>query len=469
MPQRPSSRFRRREFLASLAAGSAGLVGMAKRGFASSSGRSLLAGEGVVDSTPPLGIEMGGFHRPPGKERRVEGIRRPTAVRGLMLAHGDSEAAILSIDIATVSEEFAHRVQQSVAAKTGISAENVRVCATHTHSMPALNYLRQWGAVPVDYMNELEKKCVEAVVLAKGDLAPAKLSLGKSRAVGANFNRTTKDYQTDEQFGPNSSDESRWLDTMLHVLHFDRPGERRDLLWYHFSAHAVCFADEQAGPDWPGAVAQLIKEKFDLSPSYLQGHAGDVNPGDSDPWRGDIDDTTRGVFDAFCRAMQSLQPVDVDRLESLTRPFQVPLDLALFRSWLAQYREDPKKCVGGPWVDAGFAADWYRGNADRDLSRSHWPIALSAIRLGPIALAFHPAELYSVYGLTIRRDCPLADTLVVGYADGIIGYLPDPNAYRAGEYSALTVPKILDIPPFTPTAAREMTAAMHGILVDLAG
>jgi neutral ceramidase len=81
------------------------------------------------------------------------------------------------------------------------------------------------------------------------------------------------------------------------------------------------------------------------------------------------------------------------------------------------------------------------------------------MRLGDVGFVFHPAELYSCYGLTIRRDSPLPDTLVVGYTDHIIGYLPDPNAYKAGEYSAMTVPKILDFPPFTPTAAREMTAA----------
>ena len=38
----------------------------------------------------------------------------------------------------------------------------------------------------------------------------------------------------------------------------------------------------------------------------------------------------------------------------------------------------------------------------------------------------------------------------MGYTDHCIGYLPDPNAYKAGEYSAITVPKIIDFPPFTP-------------------
>ena len=461
-------RVRRREFLASVAAGSAGLL-LPRRAWADQPAGELLAGEGVVDTTPPLGIELGGFHRAPGNERRVEGIRQSTAARALVLKLGDTEAAILSVDIATVSDKFTRRVQDRVASQTGIPAKNVRVCATHTHSMPALNYLRQWGAIPVDYMNDLEAKCAEAVALARQDTAPARVSLGKSRAVGANSNRTTKACKTDEHFTADSTDEERWLDTMVHALLFERSGGRKNLLWYHFSAHAVCFADEQAGPDWPGTVAARVQDKFSLSPSFLQGHAGDVNPGDGEPWRGDIDKTTNGVFDALCRAMEAMEPVQVDRLVSRSEPFQVPLDMVLFESWREQYRNDPASCVRGHWVDKGFAEDWYRGNANRDLADSHLPITLSALQLGPLGMAFHPGEMYSVYGLTIRRDSPLANTLVIGYADDIIGYLPDPNAYKAGEYSAITVPKICDIPPYQPNVGRDVTAAILQLLRGTVG
>ena len=110
-------------------------------------------------------------------------------------------------------------------------------------------------------------------------------------------------------------------------------------------------------------------------------------------------------------------------------------------------------------VDAGFAADWYQGYVQRDLSQTNLPIPLSVMQLGDVGLVFHPGELYSCYGLTIQRDSPLADTLVVGYTDDCFGYLPDPNAYKAAEYSAVTVPKIIDLPPFTPTSARTLAAA----------
>ncbi len=417
----------------------------------------LLAGEGVVDITPPLGIEMGGFHRPPGKERRIKSIRQPAAVRALVVQFGETQVAICSLDVAAVGQEMAVRVRNEVARQTGIPASNVRVCATHTHSMPGFCFLRQWGAIPKEFMAVVEQRTVEAVRQAKDDLGAAEVALGKCRVTGGNHNRTSKICKTDERFTQNSTDDDRWLDTTLHALLFRRAG-KRTLLWYHFSAHAVCFADEAAGPDWPGMVADLVWKNEKLEPSFLQGHCGDVNPGDGSDWRGEAHQTVQAIYPALRKAIASAAPVRVDHLRTLREEFPVPLNIALLKSWLQQYQKGPEKCVKGPWVDAGFAADWFRANAKRDLSRTHLPSTLSAVQLGEVALLFHPSELYSFYGLAIRRDSPSRNTLVVGYTDGMVGYLCDPKAYQAGEYAAVTVLKILDYPPFTPTTARKMTA-----------
>jgi hypothetical protein len=449
------------------AAGAAALAAAPPWTIAAEGNGRLLAGEGVVDITPPLGIEMGGFHRAPGNERRIKGNRQPTAARALVLRMGDTEVAICSLDAAGIGKDMASRIRNQVAQQVGIPAENVRVCATHTHSMPCFCYLRQWGALPVDYMAVLEKKTVEAVCLAKADVAPAEVSLGKSHTKGGNHNRTTKTFKTDDLFGKDSGDNERWLDTAVHALLFHRPGGKRTLLWYHFSAHSVCYADDIAGPDWPGEVADLVRKNEKLEASFLQGHIGDVNPGDGRDWRGEIKQSVQAIYPAVRQAIQAARPVKIETLKTARREFLLPLDIALLKEWLARFEKDPAKCAGGEWVDAGFAADWFRGNAKRKLSDTHLPITMSAIGLGPIGMFFHPSELYSCYGLTIRRDSPFADTLVVGYADDIIGYLPDPNAYKAGEYAAVVVPKILDYPPFTPTAAREFTAAGVRLLKEL--
>ncbi len=412
---------------------------------------------------------MGGFHRPPSNLRLITGIRQPASARALVLACGDTQAAIVSLDMLDVPYDFTGRVQAEVERQTGIPAAHVRVCATHSHSMPAFQFSHQWGAVPGEYMATVEKKIVEACRVAKEDLAPAEVCLGKARAVGGNFNRTTKNFKTDAEFTKDSTEDQRWLDTMLHVLRFDRPGGRRSLLWYHFSNHPVCFRDSQAGPDWPGMVATRVAEKQKVMPVFLQGHAGDVNPGDGKIWIGEAEPTTTAVCEALGRALDGAKPVKVDALRVAVEPCGLPLDMALFKTWLEEYRKDPAACKSGPWVDAGFAAAWFESAAKQDLNQTHLPITLAAMRLGEVGLIFHPAELYSYYGLAIRRDSPLADTLVVGYTDGTIGYAPDVNAYKAGEYAAVVVPKILDYPPFIPTATQTMTASALGLLAKVAG
>ena len=459
----------RRSFLKSSALGAVALAWPARSGLAAAGNPGLEAGEGVVDTTPPLGIEMAGFHRAAGNERRITGIRGPTAARALLLRVGDAQVAVVSLDITAVSGAMTSRIQQRISQQLGIPPANIRICATHTHSMPAFCYLRQWGAVSPEYMASVETAVVRAVELAKADIAPAALHLGKSPAPGASNNRTTKTWKTEDQFTKDSTDDDRWLDTMVHVLHFERGEGKRNLLWYHFSAHPVCYQDDKAGPDWPGMVDDLVRQKHNITPSYLQGHCGDVNAGDATHWIGSVENTAQPVAAAISQALDKARRVSADELRIDTQPIALPLDMTLFGQWLDEYRKDPSKCNTGPWVDAGFAEDWYQNSVTRDTSQKQLSVPLSVLQLGDVGMVFHPAELYSCYGLMIRRDSPLPDTLVVGYADDIVGYLPDPNAYKAGEYSATTVPKILDLPPFLPTTARTLTAAATARLNKLVG
>jgi len=416
------------------------------------------AGMGVVDTSPPPGIELAGFHRAPGKERRVTGIRHPTAARALVLRHGETAAAIVSLDVLAVSREFARQTALRVARQVGIPAGHVRLCATHTHSMPSFRYLRQWGAMPAEYMAEVQEKIVRAVAAARDDLAPAEVLLGRHRVAGGNFNRTTSTWKTDAQFGPDSTDEERWLDTMLTALLFERAGGKGDFVWYHFSAHPVCYTDGNAGPDWPALVDEKVRNDHKLTPSFLQGHCGDVNPGDGDPWLGEPDQVAGAVCAGIDAALDAARPIEGGGLWCESAEVELPLDVALFRQRLDAYRADPSKCNRGSYVDERFAADWAESAARWDPERTTLAAPISALRLGRLGLLFHPAELYSFYGLAIGRDSPLDPTLAVGYTDAMVGYLPDPNAYKREEYAALTVPGILDLPPFTPLAARHFAA-----------
>jgi len=431
-------------------------------------GEDLRAGEGSADITPPVGTELAGFHKAPGQERRSKGVRQPSSARVLILSTPRQEFALVSLDLCGISQEIGRAVKAEVAREASLRPENVHLCATHTHSMPTLRRFRQWGGLPSDYAAVVSKRIVEAAVQARRDLAPARLRLGKARVSGGNFNRTTKTWKTDELFGKESTEQERWLDTTLQALVFTRGEGRRPLVWYHFSAHPVCYTDADTGPDWPGLVADALRSSDGISPSYLQGHCGDVNPGSGTPWLGDPQKTAEAIASALRRAISSARPVPTTPVRHVAGEFEVPLDLAKERALLDQYRADPSKCTKGEWVDAGFSREWSEVASKWDPSRTAYRTPMSALRLGDVALLFHSGELYSAYGLALRRDSPFADTLLVGYTDDLIGYVPDPKAYEAGEYAATVVPKIMDLPRFQPGVGRAFSETALGLLRKLA-
>lgn len=462
------SQLNRRKFLVASAGTAALGLASASRLSAAAPAVRFQAGEGTVDTTPPLGIELAGFHRSPDNLRKITGIRQPTAVRALAVRAGETTFVLLSLDIIAVSLEMTGRIKAEIQRRYSISPDHVRVCATHSHSTPSFVYLRQWGAVPEDYQKTVEAKAVEAVKLALDDLADAALYVGKSPSVGANFNRTVPTWKTDRDFTAESTDDERWLDTLVHVLRFERTGDKPDLLWYHFSAHTVCYTDTLAGPDWPGLVDELVRKDYKVTPSFLQGHCGDVNPGDGSPWIGDPHKTSANVYKAFRAAMESAVRVTPDAVRLQAKSVPLPLDLELFRSWQEEYRKAPEKCVSGPWVDAGFAKDWYEGSQKWDSKQTTFACPISVIQLGELGLVFHPAELFSYYGLAVRHHSPLPHTVCVGYAESCIGYLTDPKAYQSGEYAAVVVPKILDIPPFKPDSARIVREQLSDLIKQTA-
>ena len=426
----------------------------------------LLVGQASVDTTPPHGIELAGFHRPPGNPRLVTGSREPAVARVIVFEKGPVKAAVVALDIIAVSAAFAHRFARAVEERIGIPADHVRVCATHTHSMPTFLSLRQWGAVSEDYQSLVGQRGLEAVERAWQDRSTARLLVGSHRVEGGNSNRTVKpgEWRTDAEFAPASDDSQRWLDTLLHALVFERAGGKPPIIAYHFSAHPVCFHDTLSGPDWVGLVADHCRRQRGVDPVFLQGHIGDVNPGDGTKWVGEVEPTASAIALGLDGALDAARETVVDRLESIRRPLDLPLDLDRYRDWLAAYRADPAACAGGPWVDAGFAADWFQAASASGDPPAVRRTTLSSLWLGPVAMLFHPAELYSCYGLAIRRDSGAAATLCVGYADDFVGYITDPAAYAKGEYSALTVPKLLDLPPFTTEAGRHLTTAATALL-----
>lgn len=421
--------------------------------------RRLQIGQGTVDITPATGLTMGGFHFTPDNPRRIEGVRQRASATVLVIQLRESTAAMISMDLLNVSRDFVQRTRDLIQEATGIAGSSVQICATHTHSMPTVAFNRQWGDQHPEYLQEVQRAVVGATLAAVTDLAPARLFVGSAVAENANANRTVAEWRNEDQFDAASTDADRWLDRRVRVLHFERTFPKRNVLWYHFSAHPTCYHDRQCGPDWPGDVARIVQRSDGVTPVFLQGHIGDVSPAGGGLGNAEI--TATNVAGAIARAVRSAKQVSVETMLVKSRNVALPLDLNEFAAQMKQFEENPTP-------KGSFDEDWYSNFAvTYDQSKTELNVEVAALRLGDIALVFHPSELYSYYGLAIDRGAPFKQTLVVGYADGYVGYLPDPLAFERREYAAVTVPRILNFPPFSPTAARRLADDAIALLNEM--
>jgi len=429
----------------------------------------LLAGQGTVDVTPPLGITMGGFHFPPGNRRVIEGVRQRSFARVLMVQAGGEQLALVSLPTLNASRAFVERVQQSIAEAVDIPPLSVRVCASHSHSMPTIAFNRQWGDQHPDYFDTLVAGLTKASCDARDDMSAAALYVGAAVAEQANANRTTETWKTEDLFDSQATAEDRWLDRRVNALHFERPGAQTNLLWYHFSAHPTCFTDRQCGPDWPGAVEADYSDLDRIAPAFLQGHIGDVSPGGGG--LGNAAQTSFHICRALPRAVLAARRVRADTLRVASRQINLPVDIELLKQQMEAYRSACPADPADGWY-AGypgcFERDWYENFAIHyDQSRDQLPTTIAAIRIGDLAMVFHPAELYSYYGLAIERAVASRHVIVVGYAEDYVGYVPDPRAFRDQEYAAITVPKILNYPPFATTVGDRLVEQAAALVADL--
>ena len=63
------------------------------------------------------------------------------------------------------------------------------------------------------------------------------------------------------------------------------------------------------------------------------------------------------------------------------------------------------------------------------------PCEITVLRLGPAALLFAPLEVFAATGLAIKAASPAPLTLICTNANGELGYLPTPDAYKVEDYT----------------------------------
>ncbi len=403
----------RRQFVrSSLLSGAA--AALANPGRAGETGRSLPWRVGVAKAeiTPPLEV---GILMSTGRRlwQPFDGVRMPLEARALVVQNNGSRLAVVSLDLLGLDDEAVGGMTQfkkRIALNAGgtIEADQIVLCSTHTHSAPSslgCTDLVDTGPFKA-WVSELSRQIGSAIKSAAASVRPCRLMVGADSAPGHNVNRrikTTKGirpYRTtmpaEIVIGPEGP-----VDESVNVAAFFDVSDRPVALVVNAPCHPVhemCIP--QVSPDYPGElVRELDRRHSGCMAMFLNGSAGNINPPEVSGGEDNSRQHGLQLADAADRALGKLLPVDGDELTISWRKIEMP-------------SRDPK---GQP--------------RDEPLGTR-----LAAIRLGNAVCCFLPGESFIETSLAIREASPWDHTMVVGYAEEWIGYIPTDRAFDNGGY-----------------------------------
>ncbi len=427
----------------------------------------LYAGAARVKLDPPVGLAMLGYGNRVG---RNAGVHDDLAAQALVLDDGGAKVAIAGVDVLAIGIRIADDIRGRVAATTGIPAESILICATHTHSAPAFNIFAtpRAAAIPADgrdleWERALPGKIAAAIVQAHERLEPATLRAATARFT-LGINRRLMRPNRQIQLAANDAGPA---DAEVMALGAYRANGSPIAFVMNYPCHGVVLCEDNLlySRDWPGFAMDEIESATASGAGprpisiFLQGATGNVDPRS----RGNFEVAEqygramgRGAFDALEHALSfGASPVATRRIALNLKLKDLGADLAIARDCAAQTQASLDNHRGGDGYQLKRLRDHHaqslsalsalealeeQNRRDRrvDMARRELATAMTVVTIGNLAIVGIPGELFVELGFAMKSPPHFAQTFVAGYCNDLIGYIPTRAAYAEGGYEVDT-------------------------------
>lgn len=365
---------------------------------------NLRAAVARIDITPPPGTPI------VGHIRGYKGVRTPLHAVILLLDDGRTRAAIVTTDLLNTGDGLTEAFRAAVADAAGMRESNIMVTASHNHSGPG------WSTNP-GWNRKVLRDVTAAAAKAVKEMRPVSVGYGEDK-IDFNINRRKIiGGRAVVRLNPDGP-----CDRRVKVLRFD---DGRSLDPLAVLLHCVChpcvhtWGDKFTRPypdgypkmsaDFPGEAKAFVEKVYDgrTRALFLQGCAGDIRPNLAGfPYRcGDEADIRWIGRNLGCAAVRAADRSAV-REERAKRATAYPIRCA-------------SKVVEVPAARGGKAVR----------------CELQALKVGPFLFLTLPGEPFVEYGFRLEKAiADRAVPIVVGYANGSIGYICTAQAHKEGGY-----------------------------------
>ena len=437
-------------------------------------GVELLVGAATADITPEPPVVLAGM-------RVADTIQSRCTAGVLALESREADRAIdqaimVSCDLCIlpgIQEGFRKHVADRL---PGFDINKLFLAATHTHTSMMV-YKNQYdekdygdAVQPEEYVPLLYERMAEAVVKAWESRAPGAVAWGLGHAVvGCNRRAVYEDGRA-RMYGNTNDPEFRRIegyeDHAVDVLCFYDHEKRLKATAITLACPAQSAPRGQVSADFWHDVRQLLRKRYGEHLCVLGfcAPAGDQSPtpmfrkkseARMDRLRGltRTEELGRRIVEAFddvagviAKDVRTDLPL-VHLVRQVDLPAQIVTEAQCADAKTICDEMDAKKARGEAgtrrwyWrVYYGMVVDRY--HAQQAGKRRIYPVELHVLRLGDVAIATNPFELYLDYGVRIQARSMAGQTILIQLASpplGYAGYVPTPRAVKAAGYSAEVV------------------------------
>ncbi len=397
----------------------------------------LFVGWAAADITPERPVALvGQLHK-----RISVSVQDPLTATVLAIEtrgeNGRKEQAIMvSCDLLFIRAQTQKKLQGLISEKlTDFDASKLFLNATHSHTSPGLiddeffglyNISHDIGVMkPSEFETFFIEKVSDAVIDAWMNRKPGGFTWGLGNAMLGHNRRTVKSDGSAKMYGVNDPDFSHYEgidNNMVEMLFFWNNNQSLSGMVINTVATAqVTDGTDYISADFYNEVRENIKKKYgkEVFILFQVGAAGDVTPANHEyiyRQATEIMLTRKGITARQELADRMLNAID----EVMPYVKSDIADKLIFRHIVAKIELPVKEPPALPF----YMTDDVK------------PAEIHVLRLGDIAIATNPFELFMDYGLLMKARSKAILTLLVQLSCQHSGYLPTERAVKGGGYSA---------------------------------
>jgi hypothetical protein len=377
-------------------------------------------GVAACDITPDVtkyDVPMAGYGARGG--RPSTGVHDPISAKVLYFEDGKTRMALVTTDLRSVTADLKNQILAK-AAGSGLTRENLLICASHSHDGPSMYPEKFWqlqfGVYDPAIVEDMSSRIAEAIGRARTSKFEAKIGHAQTMLDGFTRNRR---WEYDRE-AREAASETPQTNPRLFVLRVDDSGGNARAILVNFATHpTILDADNfEISAEWPGVLQRRLEEAFPGAIAlYTNGAEGDQSPAGA-----------QGA-DNFAK-VEDFGSRLASHAAELARAIETRAEFA----------------IGFHHIDGELGEPSFSENAKKGPYAFMEPMALEALprhaevqvlRIGDAALAGLPGEPICEVGLAAEaalRDAGVPEPITVGLANDYIGYILNAKEYAHGGY-----------------------------------